>query len=44
VDDVMTTGATIKALGMELKKAKPASLAAVVVAIADPRGRGFEAI
>jgi len=44
VDDVMTTGATLKALGMELMKGRPASLSAVVVAIADPRGRGFEAI
>lgn len=44
VDDVMTTGATIKALGREIMKGKPAGLSAVVVAIADPKGRGFEAI
>lgn len=44
VDDVMTTGATLRALGRQLLKADPASLSAVVLAIADPKGRGFEAI
>jgi ComF family protein len=44
VDDVMTTGATIRALGRQLAKAEPAALSAVVLAIADPKGRGFEAI
>jgi ComF family protein len=44
VDDVMTTGATLKSVGHLLKQAKPASLCAVVLAVADPKGRGFEAI
>jgi ComF family protein len=44
IDDVMTTGATLKSLGRLLKKAKPASLSAMIIAIADPKRRGFEAI
>jgi competence protein ComFC len=44
IDDVMTTGATLRAVGRQLAKAKPASLSAIVLAIADPKGRGFEAI
>lgn len=44
VDDVMTSGATLKAVGYVLKHAAPASLCAIVLAIADPRHRGFEAI
>ena len=44
VDDVMTVGATLKEVGRTLKKAEPASLCAIVLAIADPKGRGFEAI
>jgi ComF family protein len=38
VDDVWTTGATLQAMARVLKKAKPASLSAVVVATANPRG------
>jgi predicted amidophosphoribosyltransferase len=38
VDDVWTTGATMQAMARVLKKAKPASLSAIVVATADPRG------
>jgi ComF family protein len=44
IDDVMTAGATLKSLGHLLKQAEPASLCAMVIAIADPRRRGFEAI
>ena len=44
VDDVMTTGATLKSLARCLKHAEPASLSAIVVAIADPKRRGFEVI
>jgi ComF family protein len=44
VDDVMTTGATLQSLGRVLMKAKPARLSAIVLAIADPRGQGFERI
>jgi ComF family protein len=44
VDDVMTTGATLQAVGRVLKEAEPASLCAIVVAVADPRHRDFQAI
>jgi ComF family protein len=44
VDDVMTSGATLLSLARVLKPAKPASLSALVIAIADPRGHGFETI
>lgn len=44
IDDVMTTGATLKAVGHLLKQVEPASLSAMVIAVADPRHRGFEAI
>ena len=42
VDDVTTTGATLRSLAYCLSDARPAALAAVVVALADPRGRRFE--
>ncbi|HEV8291532.1 MAG TPA: ComF family protein [Tepidisphaeraceae bacterium] len=41
VDDVLTTGATLQAVGRTLLAAKPASLSAVVLAVADPRHRDF---
>ena len=44
VDDVMTSGATLAAVGRVLKQARPASLCALVLAIADPKRRGFEVI
>lgn len=44
VDDVMTSGATLQAFARTLKEAKPASLSALVLAVADPKGRGFERV
>ena len=44
VDDVMTSGATLLSLARTLKPAKPASLSAIVMAVADPKGRAFEVI
>ena len=38
VDDVWTTGATLQALARVLKKARPATLSAIVLAVTDPRG------
>jgi ComF family protein len=38
VDDVWTTGATMQAMARVIKGARPASLSAIVVAAADPRG------
>jgi ComF family protein len=44
IDDVTTTGATLHHAGKTLKEANPASLCAIVIAVADPQGRDFEAI
>jgi ComF family protein len=44
VDDVMTTGATLQSVGRLIKQAEPATLCAIVVAVADPRHRDFQAI
>jgi competence protein ComFC len=44
VDDVKTTGATLQSAARALEEAKPASLSAITIAIADPKGRGFEQI
>lgn len=44
VDDIYTTGATAQAVARALKPAKPASLSVLVIAVADPRGRGFTII
>jgi len=44
VDDVMTSGSTMLEIARTLKAAEPASLSAIVLAIADRKGRGFEVI
>lgn len=44
VDDVLTTGATLVSLARTLKKASPRSISALVLAVADPKGRAFEVI
>lgn len=44
VDDVYTTGATLRAAGWALRAAKPARVDAVVLAVADPKNRDFTAI
>jgi len=41
IDDVLTTGATLQAVGRILLAAKPARLSAIVLAVADPRHRDF---
>lgn len=41
VDDVMTTGATLLSIGRVVAAAHPASLAAITIAMVDPRGRSF---
>jgi ComF family protein len=41
VDDVMTTAATLQAVGRALKPLEPAEMSAIVVAVADPKGHDF---
>lgn len=42
VDDVLTSGATLINAARVLKQAAPASICAIVIAVADPKGRAFE--
>jgi ComF family protein len=44
VDDVFTSGATLISAGRTILQAEPASLCAIVVAVADSRRRNFETI
>ena len=44
IDDVTTSGGTLQAIARVLREAKPSSLHAVVLAIADPRGRQFQSV
>jgi len=44
VDDVMTTGATLREAGRTLREGRPGELAAIVLAVADPKVRGFTAV
>lgn len=44
VDDVVTTAATLQTMAREIRRHEPASISAVVLAIADPKGRAFEVI
>lgn len=44
VDDVTTTGATLRSVARTLQYAEPASLSAIVLAVADPLGQDFQVI
>lgn len=44
IDDVMTSGATLQTVARALRPAKPESLDALVIAVADPKGRDFRSI
>ena len=44
VDDVLTTASTIKAAARVMREADPLCINALVIAIGDPRGRGFETV
>jgi ComF family protein len=44
IDDVVTTGATLQAVARTLRSAKPERLDALVIAIADPKGRDFQTL
>ena len=44
VDDVMTSGSTLRVAARPLAEAKPARVSALVIAVADPKGRAFQFI
>lgn len=44
VDDVMTTGATLRSFAWCLSAGRPVQISAVVAALADPRGKRFEEV
>ncbi len=44
IDDVMTTAATLKSAARAIMQAEPASVSAVVLAVADPRRQDFAAV
>ena len=44
IDDVMTTGITLKTLARVLQPACPESISVFTLALADPRGHSFEAV
>lgn len=44
VDDVMTSAATLKEVGRVILQAQPLEISAITLAVADPRGRSFQAI
>jgi ComF family protein len=44
IDDVMTTGATLQSAARVLVAAKPASVSALVIAVADPKHHDFQSI
>jgi len=44
VDDVTTTNATLKAAARAMGEAKPVCVSAIVLAVADARGRDFQAV
>ena len=44
VDDVMTTGATLKAMARAVATADPAAINVFTIALADPTGHTFEAV
>lgn len=44
VDDVVTTGSTLKAAARAVREASPASISAIAVAVADPKRRDFQTV